>query len=194
MPLDPIAYQPYADPDDFIREVTDRIWVARDIDYIVENYEPDSIVHTSLGTVVGRDGVIEGSTMHGLGTRSRRAGRGRGVGGTRRRRRSSARTWSSPPTSTCRTAALCPSASARWPTASTAGAGWSRSGSSATISRTACSWGSTRTGRPRLRFQGLHRVDDRGRPKEVLRVGDSGERPDQFRPECEMVLEFIEDV
>ena len=35
MPLDPIAYRPYADPDDFIREVTDLIWVSRDIDYIV---------------------------------------------------------------------------------------------------------------------------------------------------------------
>ena len=45
MPLDPIAYAPYADPDDFIREVTDRIWVARDIAHIVDNYEPDSIVH-----------------------------------------------------------------------------------------------------------------------------------------------------
>ncbi|RLL69295.1 ester cyclase [Streptomyces sp. Z26] len=63
MPLDPVAYLPYEDPDDFIREVTDRIWIDRDIDHIVENYEPDSIVHTSLGTVVGRDGVIEGSTM-----------------------------------------------------------------------------------------------------------------------------------
>ena len=27
MPLDPVAYKPYADPDDFIREVTDLIWV-----------------------------------------------------------------------------------------------------------------------------------------------------------------------
>ena len=32
MPLDPIAYKPYADPDDFIREVTDLIWVNRAID------------------------------------------------------------------------------------------------------------------------------------------------------------------
>ncbi|MEU8350190.1 hypothetical protein AB0C60_11860, partial [Streptomyces sp. NPDC048845] len=63
MPLDPVAHLPYKDPDDFIREVTDRIWVDRDVSYIVDNYEPDSIVHTSLGTVVGRDGVIEGTTM-----------------------------------------------------------------------------------------------------------------------------------
>ena len=48
MPLDPVAYQPYADPDDFIREVTDLIWVNRSIGYIRENYEPDSIVHGAL--------------------------------------------------------------------------------------------------------------------------------------------------
>ena len=27
MPSRPVAYKPYADPDDFIREVTDLIWV-----------------------------------------------------------------------------------------------------------------------------------------------------------------------
>lgn len=63
MPLDPIAYKPYADPDDFIREVTDLIWVNRAIGYIRENYEPDSIVHGSYGTSVGRDEVIEGTLM-----------------------------------------------------------------------------------------------------------------------------------
>jgi SnoaL-like polyketide cyclase len=63
MPLDPVAYRPYEDPDDFIREVTDRIWVERDVSYIEDNYEPDSIVHGGLGTVLGRDGVIQGSLM-----------------------------------------------------------------------------------------------------------------------------------
>ncbi len=63
MALDPIAHHPYADPDEFIREVTDLIWVQRDISHIAENYEPDSIVHGSLGTTVGRDGVIAGSLM-----------------------------------------------------------------------------------------------------------------------------------
>lgn len=63
MPLDPIAYRPYADPDEFIREVTDLIWVQRDINHIMENYEPDSIVHGGLGTTVDRAGVIEGSLM-----------------------------------------------------------------------------------------------------------------------------------
>jgi len=63
MPLDPVAYQPYADPDEFIREVTDLIWVQRDVNHIVENYEPDSIVHGGLGTTTDRAGVIEGSLM-----------------------------------------------------------------------------------------------------------------------------------
>ncbi len=63
MPLDPVAYRPYADPDDFIREVTDRIWVQRDVNHIVENYEPDSIVHGGLGTTLDRAGVIAGSLM-----------------------------------------------------------------------------------------------------------------------------------
>jgi predicted ester cyclase len=63
VPLDPIAYRPYADPDDFIREVTDLIWVDRSISYIRENYEPDSIVHGALGTSTTRDEVIEGSLM-----------------------------------------------------------------------------------------------------------------------------------
>jgi predicted ester cyclase len=63
VPLDPVAYQPYADPDDFIREVTDLIWVDRSIKFIEENYEPDSIVHGGLGTSTTRAEVIEGSLM-----------------------------------------------------------------------------------------------------------------------------------
>ena len=63
MPLDPVAYQPYADPDDFIREVTDLIWVNRSIGHIRENYEPDSIVHGAYGTSVGVDEVVAGTLM-----------------------------------------------------------------------------------------------------------------------------------
>lgn len=63
MPLDPVAYQPYKDPDDFIREVTDLIWVDRSISYIRENYEPDSIVHGAYGTSTSRAEVIEGTLM-----------------------------------------------------------------------------------------------------------------------------------
>ncbi|KAA9089326.1 ester cyclase [Microbacterium radiodurans] len=63
MPLDPVAYSPYADPDDFIREVTDLIWVDRSISFIRENYEPDSIVHGAYGTSTTRDEVIQGTLM-----------------------------------------------------------------------------------------------------------------------------------
>ncbi len=63
MALQEVAYLPYADPDDFIREVTDHIWIEREIGYIRENYEPDSIVHGSLGTSVGRDEVVQGTLM-----------------------------------------------------------------------------------------------------------------------------------
>jgi predicted ester cyclase len=62
-PLDEAAYLPYADPDEFIREVTDRIWVERGIGYIRENYLADSVVHGGLGTSVGRDQVIQGTLM-----------------------------------------------------------------------------------------------------------------------------------
>jgi predicted ester cyclase len=63
MPLDPVAYKPYSDPDDFIREVTDLIWVRRSIGHIRENYEADSIVHGAYGTSVGRDEVVAGTLM-----------------------------------------------------------------------------------------------------------------------------------
>lgn len=63
MPLDPAAYLPYKDPDDFIREVTDHIWVERQIGFIRENYELNSIVHGSYGTSTTRQEVIEGCLM-----------------------------------------------------------------------------------------------------------------------------------
>ncbi len=63
MPLDAVAYQPYTDPDDFIREVTDLIWVERQIGYIKENYDEDSTVHGAYGTIRGREGVIQGTLM-----------------------------------------------------------------------------------------------------------------------------------
>ena len=63
MPLDPVAYEPYTDPDDFIREVTDLIWVDRSIGHIRENYQPDSVVHGAYGTSVGVEEVVAGSLM-----------------------------------------------------------------------------------------------------------------------------------
>ena len=85
MPLDPIAYKPYADPDEFIREVTDLIWVDRAIGYIRENYEPDSIVHGAYGTSTTPGRGDRGQPdAHRRAARPDRPGRRRGLGGARR--------------------------------------------------------------------------------------------------------------
>lgn len=195
MPLDPVAYLPYQDPDDFIREVTDRIWVERDVSYIVDNYEPDSIVHASLGTVVGRDGVIEGSTMR-MGSAPQHIGQAedvvweaRGddaflsshlvfsadehlVGGKNIRIRK-------------RTVANCLYRRGRmveeWVV---------RDELADCLQRGADPDEAARA----LRFQGYTGSMLEAPPKDVLAEGVSGPRPDDFRPECEMVLEFIDEV
>lgn len=63
MPLDPVAYQPFKDPDDFIREVTDLIWVDQSISYLQTNYASDSIVHGAYGTSHTRDEVVKSTLM-----------------------------------------------------------------------------------------------------------------------------------
>ena len=124
MTLDPVAYQPYSDPDDFIREVTDRIWVDRDIDHIYENYEPDSIVHVALGTITTRAEVIEGSTMR-MADSAAQPGAMPGqaedvVWEARGTTGSSARTSSTAGRTAISTASDAGSACTAWPTASTA--------------------------------------------------------------------------
>lgn len=79
MPLDPIAYKPYANPDEFIREVTDFVWVERSIGFIRENYEPDSIVHTGYGTITTREEVITGSLIRQAGLGATRIGQAEDV-------------------------------------------------------------------------------------------------------------------
>ena len=123
MPLDPIAYKPYTDPDDFIREVTDLIWVNRAIGYIRQNYEPDSIVHGAYGTIVGRDEVIAGSLMR-ISDTPDRIGQAQDVVWEARGDDaflSSHLVLSADPE-------LTTSSAGRSPTASTAAAGWSRNG------------------------------------------------------------------
>lgn len=63
MPLHEVAYAPYIDPDEFIREVTDLIWVDRQIGFITRNYVEDSLVHGALGTSLTREEVIRGTLM-----------------------------------------------------------------------------------------------------------------------------------
>lgn len=195
MALDPVAYQPYSDPDDFIREVTDRIWVQRDVSYIVDNYEPDSIVHGGLGTVIGRDGVIEGSLMRIAGT-PQHVGQAEDViweargddaflsshlvfsadeilvdGVVKRIRK--------------RTIANCLYRQGRmveeWVVRDELADCLQRGVDPAEAAR-------------EQRFRGYQGSMTEEPPKDVLAVGDSGPRPDDFRPECEMVLEFLEEV
>lgn len=195
MALDPVAYQPYTDPDDFIREVTDRIWVQRDVSYIVDNYEPDSIVHGGLGTVVGRDGVIEGSLMRIAGT-PQHVGQAEDViwearGGdaflsshlvfssdenliegrmTRLRKR---------------TVANCLYRRGRMVEE------WVVRDELADVLQRGLDPDEVASGQ---RFRGYEGSMLKPAPSDVLTAGDSGPRADDHRPECEMVLEFIAEV
>ncbi|MEU4012306.1 ester cyclase [Streptomyces pseudogriseolus] len=195
MPLDPVAYLPYKDPDDFIREVTDRIWVDRDIAHIVDNYEPDSIVHTSLGTVVGRDGVIEGSTIR-MGSTPGHIGQAEDV------------VWEARGNDAFLSSHLVFSADEHLV-----------DGRLVRIRKRTVANCLYRRGRMveewvvrddladclqsgldpaeaarELTFQGYSGSMLDEPPQDVLLNGVSGPRPDAFRPECEMVLEFIDEV
>lgn len=195
MALNPVAYKPYADPDDFIREVTDLIWVQRDISHIVDNYEPDSIVHGGLGTTVGRDGVIAGSLMR-IAETPQHVGQAedviweaRGddaflsshlvfasdrhlVDGTFRNVRS-------------RTVANCLYRRGRmveeWVVRDTLAQSLQRGIDPDEAAR-------------RVAFQGFQGSWLESPPADVLAAGDSGPRADDHRSECEMVLEMIEEV
>jgi predicted ester cyclase len=56
--LNPSAYAPYADPEDYILSWTDRIWAPRGMGQIREHYRPDIKVHGAYGTVTGSEAVI----------------------------------------------------------------------------------------------------------------------------------------
>lgn len=58
MTLKDSAFLPYADPEEFIVEWTDRIWVQRGVGLIRQNYAPDAIVHGAYGTGVGVEPVV----------------------------------------------------------------------------------------------------------------------------------------
>jgi len=189
MPLDPVAYSPYSDPDDFIREVTDLIWVRRAIGHIRENYEDDSIVHGAFGTSVGRDEVLQGSLMRIAATPDR-IGQAEDV------------IWEARGDDAFLSSHLVLSVDPR----------------SDFISRTVanCLY---RRGRMveewvvrdylaivqqlgqdpdevarHMAFLGYSGSMSEAPPSDVLAVGDSGPRPDEFRGEAAMVLEFIAEV
>jgi predicted ester cyclase len=195
MALDPVAYQPYTDPDDFIREVTDRIWVQRDVSYIVDNYEPDSIVHGGLGTVIGREGVIEGSLMR-IATTPQHVGQAEDVVWEARGDDaflSSHLVFTSdehvvagrPVRVRKRTIANCLYRRGRmveeWVVRDELADCLQHGVDPDELART-------------YRFRGYEGSMTKPAPADVLTAGDSGPRPDDFRPECEMVLEFVEEV
>lgn len=195
MALDPVAYKPYKDPDDFIREVTDLIWVQRDVSYIEDNYEPDSIVHGGLGTTIGRQGVIDGSLMR-IAAAPQHVGQAEDV------------VWEARGDDAFLSSHLV-FASDRHLVA-----GVERLVRSRTIAnclyrrgRMVEEWVVRDTLAQCLQmgidpdeaaravaFQGFQGSWAEEPPADVLATGDSGERADDFRPECEMVLEFIDEV
>jgi predicted ester cyclase len=189
MPLDPVAYKPYADPDDFIREVTDLIWVDRAIGHIRENYEPDSIVHGSFGTSVGRDEVIEGSLMR-IATTPDRVGQAEDVVWEARGEDaflSSHLVFSADPATdfVSRTIANCLYRRGRMVEE------WVMRDSLAIAQQLGQDPDEVARQKAFLGYSGSMTAPA---PGDVLAVGDSGPRPDDFRSEAQMVLELIERV
>lgn len=191
--LDPVAYAPYADPDDFIREVTDLIWVERDISFIEQNYEPDSIVHGSFGTTVGRLGVTQGSLMR-IAETPARVGQAEDV------------VWEARGSDAFLSSHLVLSAD------SLIELGRVRDVRSRTIAN--CHYRRGRmveewvvrdglalvlqtgkdpdeVGRSKT-FQGFQGSLTAPAPADVLTAGDSGPREDNYRGECEMLLDFLQ--
>jgi SnoaL-like polyketide cyclase len=195
MVLDPVAYRPYGDPDDFIREVTDRIWVQRDVSYIVDNYEPNSIVHGGLGTVVGRDGVVEGSLMR-IAAAPQHVGQAEDVVWEARGADaflSSHLVFSAdehmvggrPTRIRKRTIANCLYRRGRMVEE------WVVRDELA--DRLQRGIDPDEAGRA-LRFRGYEGSITKPAPDDVLTAGDSGPRLDDHRAECELVLEFLDEV
>jgi len=193
--LDEVAYAPYRDPDDFIREVTDRIWVDRDISYIVDNYEPDSVVHGSFGTTVGRQGVIDGSLMR-IASTPARVGQAEDV------------VWEARGRDAFLSSHLVLSAD------SLIENGRVRDVRGRTVAsclyrrgRMVQEWvvrdglalalqtgqDPDEVGRSKT-FQGFSGSLTQPAPSDVLAEGDSGPRPDDHRAECELVLDFVDQV
>ncbi|MGI8769250.1 MAG: ester cyclase [Propionibacteriaceae bacterium] len=189
MPLDPIAYQPYADPDDFIREVTDLIWVKRAIGHIRDNYEPDSIVHGAYGTSVGVEEVVEGSLMR-ISATPDRIGQAEDVVWEARGDDaflSSHLVLSVDPATdvVSRTVANCLYRRGRMVEE------WVVRDSLAIVQQLGQDPDEVAR---RATFIGYTASMTQAPPGDVLAVGDSGPRPDDFRSEAQMVLDFIDQV
>ncbi|GAA3571486.1 hypothetical protein GCM10022197_29980 [Microlunatus spumicola] len=189
MPLDAIAYKPYADPDDFIREVTDLIWVRRAIGHIYENYEPDAIVHGSYGTSVGVEEVVQGSLMR-ISATPDRVGQAEDVVWEARGDDaflSSHLVLSVDPATDfiSRTVANCLYRRGRMVEE------WVVRDFLAICLQLGQDPDEVARMKPFIGYSGSMLTPP---PENVLAVGDSGPRPDEYRSEAQMVLEFIERV
>ena len=189
MPLDAIAYKPYADPDDFIREVTDLIWVRRAIGHIYENYEPDAIVHGSYGTSVGVEEVVQGSLMR-ISATPDRVGQAEDVVWEERGDDaflSSHLVLSIDPSTDfiSRTVANCLYRRGRMVEE------WVVRDFLAICLQLGQDPDEVARMKPFIGYSGSMLTPP---PENVLAVGDSGPRPDDYRSEAQMVLEFIERV
>jgi predicted ester cyclase len=189
MVLDPIAYKPYADPDEFIREVTDLIWVNRAVGFIRENYEPDSIVHGGYGTSLSRDEVIEGSLMR-IASTPDRIGQAEDVIWEARGDDaflSSHLVLSCDPTNDVinRVIANCLYRRGRMVEE------WVVRDALAIALQSGQDPDELARQRAFLGYSGSFTSEA---PADVITAGDSGPRPDEFRPEVEMVLEFVDRV
>lgn len=195
MPLKEIAYRPYADPDDFIREVTDLIWVKRDIGHIYENYEPDSIVHGPLGTASGVEQVVQGSMMR-IAQTPAHIGQAEDVIWEARGDNAflsshlvlgidPIATPHGPVTVRSRTIANCLYREGKmveeWVVRDSLGHCLQEGLDPLEVAS-------------RMRFAGYGPGFTNPPPEDVLACGDSGPRPDDYRAECETVLEVVETV
>ncbi len=61
--VEPVAFAPYANPEEYILRWTDRIWSGHGMGLIREMYAPDLVVHGAYGDIVGVEAVIRGSIM-----------------------------------------------------------------------------------------------------------------------------------
>lgn len=190
MPLDPVAYKPYGDPDEFIREVTDFIWVDRAIGFIRENYEPDSIVHTGYGTITTRDEVITGSLMRQARPGPVRIGQAEDV------------VWEARGDDAFLSSHLIFGGGPEFPYNSRAIANclyrrgrmveeWVVRDNLAPALQAGLDPDEVARGKY---FRGYLGSMTEEPAADVLAAGDSGPRPDDFRSECELVLEFIQRV
>jgi hypothetical protein len=198
MALSPVAYKPYADPDDFIREVTDLIWVQRDVAFIVDNYEPDAIVHGALGTTLGRQGVIDGSLVR-IAQTPQRVGPAEDV------------VWEARGDDAFLSSHLVLSVDRNQTGVNSLTFPFFRSRTIANClyrrGRMVEEWvvrdslaGAIQNGvdpedaARQVGFTGYQGSWTDPAPTDVLVEGDSGPRADDYRPECEMVLEFVDQV